>query len=324
MLFDDYSLLASVWIDLYEITFDIQWLHLAKKLTEYVWLHFGNKERDMFFIHRTQPKASLPVNTVYTDNVIPASNSVLAQYTLYRLGVLFEKSTYIQTSEKCYRKCLTKLLNMVHTMPIRHSYWENLFIFIRNCHHWQCSCSYANELQKSYLPVSVLPEESLKTCSYFRTRYIKDKTMIYVCVDKKLLTTCYRQRWCIGVNSVVKLLFPEKKGIWFFDQMSLRLSCWIPKTFNESVCWFTLFVGPVARVISFVATIILSIGLRAGRISIAIGTIGTFPSNYLSLFFPVVLGKCGIASELFLRTLLVEPKEVLRYKSTSPVVTRDT
>jgi uncharacterized protein YyaL (SSP411 family) len=44
--------------------------------------------------------------------------------------------------------------------------------------------SRANELQKSYLPVSVFAGGELENLPLLQNRYIKDKTMIYVCVDK--------------------------------------------------------------------------------------------------------------------------------------------
>ena len=181
---DDYSLLASAWIDLYEITFDIQWLHLAKKLTEYVWLHFGNKERDMFYYTSDTAEGLIARKYEYTDNVIPASNSVLA-HTLYRLGVLFEKSTYIQTSEKM----LSKVLDETIEYGSYYANWAQLlgkFVYPSSeiAIIGNDAVSRANELQKSYLPVSVFAGGELENLPLLQNRYIKDKTMIYVCVDK--------------------------------------------------------------------------------------------------------------------------------------------
>jgi len=44
--------------------------------------------------------------------------------------------------------------------------------------------SRANELQKSYLPVSVFAGGAIENLPLLQNRYAKDKTMIYVCVDK--------------------------------------------------------------------------------------------------------------------------------------------
>jgi uncharacterized protein YyaL (SSP411 family) len=181
---DDYSLLASAWIDLYEITFDIQWLQQAKKLTGYVWLHFGNKERDMFHYTSDTSEGLIARKYEYTDNVIPASNSVLA-HTLYRLGVLFEKSSYIQTSEKMLAKVLDETIGYG-------SYYANWAQLLGKFVHPSSEIAIvgneavlrANELQKHYLPVSVFAGGELENLPLLQNRYTKDKTMIYVCVDK--------------------------------------------------------------------------------------------------------------------------------------------
>ncbi len=181
---DDYSFLASGWIDLYEITFDIQWLQLAKKLTEYVWQHFANIERDMFYFTSDTAEGLIARKYEYSDNVVPASNSVLA-HNLYRLGILFDDSNYIQTSEKMLSKVIEETIQYG-------SYYANWAQLLGKLVYPSSeiaivgddAVSRANELQKSYLPVSVFAGGVVGNLPLLQNRYIKGKTMIYVCVDK--------------------------------------------------------------------------------------------------------------------------------------------
>lgn len=90
---DDYAFMIEALIALYETDFDEKWLNAAKKLTTYVIANFKDEESDLFFYTATSGEALIARKHEVMDNVISASNSVMAQ-NLQKLGLLFDEETY--------------------------------------------------------------------------------------------------------------------------------------------------------------------------------------------------------------------------------------
>jgi len=82
---DDYAYSALAFIKLYEATFDEKWLHKANELKSYVLAHFSDDESKMFYYTSDQDEALIARKMELSDNVIPGSNSVMAE-VLYLLG----------------------------------------------------------------------------------------------------------------------------------------------------------------------------------------------------------------------------------------------
>lgn len=95
---DDYALMAQAWISLYEVTFDERWLKLAQNLTDYAIIHFQH-ESSPFFYYTSDEDPKLITRTVeLRDNVIPASNSVMAE-VLFDLSLYFYEDKYRKQAE---------------------------------------------------------------------------------------------------------------------------------------------------------------------------------------------------------------------------------
>ncbi|WP_131538061.1 thioredoxin domain-containing protein [Pedobacter nototheniae] len=90
---DDYAFLIEALIALYECDFDENWLQEAKELTDYVVANFADEESPMFFYTSAEAEDLIARKHEVMDNVIPASNSVMAQ-NLKKLGLLFDKEIY--------------------------------------------------------------------------------------------------------------------------------------------------------------------------------------------------------------------------------------
>jgi uncharacterized protein YyaL (SSP411 family) len=86
---DDYAFLIDALLGLYETDFDERWLHEAKELTEYILRNFEDAESPMLFYTSKEGETLIARKHEIMDNVIPASNSVMAQ-NLQRLGLLFD------------------------------------------------------------------------------------------------------------------------------------------------------------------------------------------------------------------------------------------
>jgi uncharacterized protein YyaL (SSP411 family) len=76
---EDYAAVIDAYIALYEVTLDVQWIHKAKKLTDYTFTNFFEAEKGMFYFTSKEDAALVTRNFEYRDNVIPASNSIMAK-----------------------------------------------------------------------------------------------------------------------------------------------------------------------------------------------------------------------------------------------------
>jgi len=91
---DDYAFLIEALIALYECDFDENWLVEAKDLTAYVLAHFKDADSPMLFYTSDESENLIARKHEVMDNVIPASNSVMAQ-NLKKLALLFDEEKYI-------------------------------------------------------------------------------------------------------------------------------------------------------------------------------------------------------------------------------------
>ena len=96
---DDYALLIEAYISLYQSTLKEEYLFEAKKLSLYVFDNFFDSKTGMFFYTPTNGEKLIARKLEITDNVIPASNSVMAK-NLFVLGDYFELSKWKETAKQ--------------------------------------------------------------------------------------------------------------------------------------------------------------------------------------------------------------------------------
>lgn len=90
---DDYAFFIDALIALYQSDFDERWLNEARRLTDYVLKEFDDTESPMLFYTSAKGEALIARKHEIMDNVIPSSNSAMAQ-NLQILGLLFDKESY--------------------------------------------------------------------------------------------------------------------------------------------------------------------------------------------------------------------------------------
>lgn len=124
---DDYAFLIEALIALYEYDFDEKWLEEAKNLSDYVIANFSDADSPMFFYTSEAGEGLIARKHEVMDNVIPASNSAMAQ-NLKKLGLLFDLENYtekgaemlaavepkIKTYGSAYSNWAIQLLNEVY------------------------------------------------------------------------------------------------------------------------------------------------------------------------------------------------------------------
>ena len=90
---EDYAAVTQAFNALYQVTFDEKWLNEAVQLTEYTIAHFYDEEERFFFFTNDESEKLIARKKEIFDNVIPGSNSLMAQ-NLYTLGTITSNQTY--------------------------------------------------------------------------------------------------------------------------------------------------------------------------------------------------------------------------------------
>ncbi len=182
---EDYALVSAAFIRLYEATFDEAWLSKAEQLLAYTLENFYDKKSGMFYFTSRLDPELVARKMEINDNVIPASNSVIAN-VLYDLGTLLNNSDYKE-------KAITIANNI---KPEIDQYASNY-------------ANYASLMLKEIVPyyeVAIVGKEAHKKALAFNStyhpnklllgstkdsnlellqkKYIKDNTIIYVCENK--------------------------------------------------------------------------------------------------------------------------------------------
>jgi uncharacterized protein YyaL (SSP411 family) len=179
---EDYAHVIDAFISLYQATFDEDWLDHASQLCGYVIKHFHDPETPMFFFTSDEDPQLIARKMELTDNVCPASNSVMAR-NLFYLGHLLGKREWVDRAEH--------MLKMVQEQMIGYgagySNWMILqthFVF-----PYREVAIVGNDVDKSkaafrkhYLPNQIFagsPGES--DIALLKNRSVPGKTLIYVC-----------------------------------------------------------------------------------------------------------------------------------------------
>ena len=181
---EDYSSIIDALIALYASTFNEDYLGKAKALTRYTIDHFYNAETKMFYFTSDLDDPLISRSYETNDNVIPASNSIMAN-NLFYLGHYFDNNDFLKTSDAM----LNNVANKMHTYGPGYSNWGILMLhhsypFYEVALSGQKVSSLASDLNTYYLPNKlVLGAEGESSLALMEGK-ISNKTMIYVCVNK--------------------------------------------------------------------------------------------------------------------------------------------
>jgi uncharacterized protein YyaL (SSP411 family) len=122
---EDYACVIAGYLELYQVTFQEKWLYSAQNLMSFAITQFFD-EKDHLFYYTDQSQHSLIARKKELfDNVIPASNSMMAA-NLWKLGTLLGRDTYIETC--------TQMLSWVNALipkdPAYLSNWATVSTFL--------------------------------------------------------------------------------------------------------------------------------------------------------------------------------------------------
>jgi uncharacterized protein len=183
---EDYAAVIDAYTALYQVTFDEKWLRKAEKLAEYTIANFYDAEDEFFFFTDSQAEELIARKKEIFDNVISASNSMMAT-NLYWLSILLDRNDFREISDKM----MGKMKRLVMTDP----QWVT---------NWACLATYH---AKPTAEVAIVGDKALKIRELIESDYqpnkvfvgtkslsdlpllqyrtaINDETTIYVCFDK--------------------------------------------------------------------------------------------------------------------------------------------
>ncbi|WP_372933976.1 thioredoxin domain-containing protein [Mariniphaga sediminis] len=181
---EDYALVIRAFISLFEISGQQDWLHTAEQLVEDSFNRFYNKESGLFWFS-SKEKESVTTNFFQLeDNVIPAANSVMAN-NLHKLYLMLGKSEYLSVVQKM----LQHITPQFSKYPQAFANWGKLMLKLTTSYFEIAICG--EDAEKRFLEMQTdFHPNVLWAFSHGKSkvpllegRYVKNKTLIYVCRD---------------------------------------------------------------------------------------------------------------------------------------------
>lgn len=181
---EDYAAIIDAFIGLYEVTFDEKWLSKAQSLTDYCIRNFYDQQSGMFFFTSKQDAIIIRRTIETSDNVIPASNSIMAQ-NLLRLSKLFPEKKY----ETISVQMLKNVQESFDKNSPNYANWLQLALYIEQPFYeiaiiGQEFEKMALDLRKHYQPNSILVGTKKESNLYLlKNRFVENETLVYVCLQ---------------------------------------------------------------------------------------------------------------------------------------------
>lgn len=181
---EDYSATIDAFLALYEVTTDEKWLTISNDLTKYCFDHFFDENKGMFYFTSDEDEALVVRSTEKSDNVIPASNSMMAE-NLFTLSHHFGNTHYLETAKTMLHHVTTDFENY----GAGYSNWLNLFLNYSGTYYevaivGENAKTLAAEFNSMYLPnVLVTASTTDSDLHLLKYRYQEGETLIYVCIN---------------------------------------------------------------------------------------------------------------------------------------------
>lgn len=181
---EDYAQVIDSFISLYEATFDEKWLYDARQLTDYCFEHFYDAASGFFRFTSDLDADLIAPHYETEDNVIPASNSVMAG-NLYRLGIYFGHAHYEKACER-----MLKIIIPAIDYPSAFSNWLDVLLNFSGQNRELAICGsgalkHSAEINRLYLPnITLAGTGKPSQLSFLENRFAENEMLFYVCRNK--------------------------------------------------------------------------------------------------------------------------------------------
>ncbi len=179
---DDYAQTTAAFINLYQATFDASWLKLAHMLQQHALGHFYDESSGLFFYTSNHHSELIARKKEVSDNVIPASNSVMAN-NLHQLGLLLYENEYVEKAQVM----LTQVTENLRAYPEYYANWASLLSRMIYPLYEVAIIGDAHAAQRATLDQYYLPNALLLggkdegDLTLLEDKLVPGQTTIYVC-----------------------------------------------------------------------------------------------------------------------------------------------
>ncbi len=183
---EDYAFVIEAFISLYQATFNEKWLKEAKVLMDYAIRHFSDEKSGLFYFTSDESSGLFARKFEINDNVIPASNSSLAN-SLFQLSQYYESLDYQKIAEKMLSMVKDKMI----TYPSSFSNWGILAMNLVYPYFSLAICGenapkLSKEFMEIYLPnIQMACSTTESELPLLKNRLKENKTLIYVCSNRE-------------------------------------------------------------------------------------------------------------------------------------------
>ncbi|UOK42807.1 MULTISPECIES: thioredoxin domain-containing protein [Flavobacterium] len=184
---EDYAFVIDAFIGLYQATLEENYLKHAKQLTDYCLEHFYDENQQFFAFTARNEKQLIASHFETEDNVIPASNSVMAN-NLFVLSLLYHNSYYEKTA-------LQMLHHMIPHLDYASAYSNWMILWLHQSEDNKelaiCGKKALENLKKinaEYLPnVIVAGSTTQSDLPFLTNRFDEESLLFYICHNKNCL-----------------------------------------------------------------------------------------------------------------------------------------
>ena len=182
---DDYAGMALAYIHLYEVTFDLHWLALARSLADYATDHFSDETTGMFYYASDDTPDLVVRKMEITDQVTPSSNSMMAE-VLMLLGDYYQHSLYSARATDMLKQITGDRLD---DPGIYYANWARIsgisvFTPYEVAVMGRDALEKALILQQHYNPLAIYSGGRSENLPLLENKLVQGKTIIYVCRER--------------------------------------------------------------------------------------------------------------------------------------------
>ena len=184
---DDYANLADAYLALYQADFDERWLLRARALCDYALEHFDKPGAALLYYTSDEDAALVARLVQEGDNVLPSSNSVMAD-NLLTLGAVYGEATYTERARAMVTAVLPQLAERAQP-----AYWPRWLTVYARLAYPSYEVAVVGErapqlrlaLAERLLPQAIfLGSRAESTLALLEGKYVEGENLIYVCEDR--------------------------------------------------------------------------------------------------------------------------------------------
>lgn len=186
---DDYAFLAEAYFQIYQVTFNDEWLGKSRNLVDYALRNFYDSQSGFFYFTHQEHSNLVARKNDFFDNVTPSGNTVLFNL-MYQLFLIYENDEYLEKSTKALRSVVPMMAKSViafanwGVLLMRMAYPSYVVAMTGNT-----SSEYRQILAGNFLPHVALAGSASHNSDIpvLQGRYKAGETWIYVCRERECL-----------------------------------------------------------------------------------------------------------------------------------------